>query len=155
MDKYIFNENNSLWYELVGDYYFPCLGIGWNKDKDKPASSLHRKGFPVCPYCAIRALLRRGLHPFWGRYQDGARQSRTRHRRLYPGRVRARHRPNEAGAPPPYGELHQGRFRPVREKQNKNSRNPPISGVSWSCYPDLNWRPHPYQQPKEIFYNLF
>ena len=30
-------------------------------------------------------------------------------------------------------------------KQNKNSRNPPISGVSWSCYPDLNWRPHPYQ----------
>ena len=24
-------------------------------------------------------------------------------------------------------------------KQNKNSRNPAISGVSWSCYPDLNW----------------
>ena len=30
-------------------------------------------------------------------------------------------------------------------KQSKNSRNPAISGVSWSCYPDLNWRPHPYQ----------
>ena len=101
-----------------------CLGIGWSKDKDKPASSLHRKGFPVCPYCAIRALLRRGLHPFWGRYQDGARQSRTRHRRLYPGRVRARHRPNEAGAPPPYGELHQGRFRPVREKRTKKPAIP-------------------------------
>lgn len=27
MDKYIFNENNSLWYELVGDYYFPCLAV--------------------------------------------------------------------------------------------------------------------------------
>ncbi len=27
MDKYIFNENNSLWYELVGDYYFPCLTV--------------------------------------------------------------------------------------------------------------------------------
>ena len=27
MDKYIFNENNSLWYELAGDYYFPCLTV--------------------------------------------------------------------------------------------------------------------------------
>ena len=27
MNKYIFNENNSLWYELVGDYYFPCLAV--------------------------------------------------------------------------------------------------------------------------------
>ena len=23
MDNYIFDENNGLWYELVGDYYFP------------------------------------------------------------------------------------------------------------------------------------
>ena len=23
MDKYIFDENNGLWYELIGDYYFP------------------------------------------------------------------------------------------------------------------------------------
>lgn len=27
MDKYIFDESNSLWYELIGDYYFPCLTI--------------------------------------------------------------------------------------------------------------------------------
>lgn len=27
MDKYIFDENNGLWYELVGDYYFPCLTV--------------------------------------------------------------------------------------------------------------------------------
>ena len=27
MDKYIFNENNGLWYELVGYYYFPCLAV--------------------------------------------------------------------------------------------------------------------------------
>ena len=27
MDKYIFNENNGLWYELIGDYYFPCLTV--------------------------------------------------------------------------------------------------------------------------------
>ena len=25
MDKYIFDESNGLWYELQGDYYFPCL----------------------------------------------------------------------------------------------------------------------------------
>ena len=35
----------------------------------------------------------------------------------------------------------------IQQKQNKNSRNQAISGVSWSCYPDLNWGPHPYQQP--------
>ena len=27
MDKYIFNETNGLWYELIGDYYFPCLTV--------------------------------------------------------------------------------------------------------------------------------
>ena len=27
MDKYIFDENNGLWYELVGDYYFPYLTV--------------------------------------------------------------------------------------------------------------------------------
>ena len=27
MDKYIYDENNGLWYELHGDYYLPCLAI--------------------------------------------------------------------------------------------------------------------------------
>ncbi len=27
MDKYIFDENNGLWYELVGDYFFPCPNV--------------------------------------------------------------------------------------------------------------------------------
>ena len=27
MDKYIYDENNSLWYELQGDYYLPCLTL--------------------------------------------------------------------------------------------------------------------------------
>lgn len=27
MDKYIFNKANGLWYELIGDYYFPCLTV--------------------------------------------------------------------------------------------------------------------------------
>ena len=25
MEKYIYNKNNGLWYELQGDYYIPCL----------------------------------------------------------------------------------------------------------------------------------
>ena len=27
MDKYIYNEQNGLWYELQGDYYLPCLKL--------------------------------------------------------------------------------------------------------------------------------
>ena len=27
MEKYIFDESNGLWYELQGDYYFPCLKL--------------------------------------------------------------------------------------------------------------------------------
>lgn len=27
MDKYIYDKNNGLWYELQGDYYTPCLTL--------------------------------------------------------------------------------------------------------------------------------
>ena len=27
MEKYIYNEKNGLWYELLGDYYLPCLKL--------------------------------------------------------------------------------------------------------------------------------
>ena len=27
MEKYIFDENNGLWYERQGDYYTPCLSL--------------------------------------------------------------------------------------------------------------------------------
>lgn len=27
MVKYIFDNNNGLWYELIGDYYLPCLTL--------------------------------------------------------------------------------------------------------------------------------
>ena len=27
MDKYIYNEQKELWYELQGDYYLPCLKL--------------------------------------------------------------------------------------------------------------------------------
>lgn len=34
MDKYIYDENNGLWYELQGDYYIPCLMIP--EDEQRP-----------------------------------------------------------------------------------------------------------------------
>ena len=34
MDKYIYDENNGLWYELQGDYYIPCLTIP--KEEQQP-----------------------------------------------------------------------------------------------------------------------
>lgn len=27
MEKYIYDKNNGLWYELQGDYYIPCLTV--------------------------------------------------------------------------------------------------------------------------------
>ncbi len=33
MDRYIFDENNGLWYELQGDYYLPCLKL---PDEEQP-----------------------------------------------------------------------------------------------------------------------
>ena len=34
MDKYIYDDNNGLWYELQGDYYIPCLTIP--KEEQQP-----------------------------------------------------------------------------------------------------------------------
>ncbi len=33
MDKYIYDENNGLWYELQGDYYIPCLTLPAEKEQ--------------------------------------------------------------------------------------------------------------------------
>ena len=33
MDKYIYDENNGLWYELQGDYYIPCLELPAEKEE--------------------------------------------------------------------------------------------------------------------------
>mgnify|MGYP002512741968 FL=1 len=32
MKKYIYNEQNGLWYELQGDYYIPCLDLPAEKE---------------------------------------------------------------------------------------------------------------------------
>ncbi len=33
MDKYIYDKNNELWYELQGDYYIPCLTLPTQKER--------------------------------------------------------------------------------------------------------------------------
>ena len=53
MEKYIYDENNGLWYELEGDYYIPCLKlpdeeqveIGIWGQRHLEYIKHHRKGF--------------------------------------------------------------------------------------------------------------
>ena len=33
MDKYIFDSNNGLWYELQGEHYIPCLTLPAEKER--------------------------------------------------------------------------------------------------------------------------
>lgn len=41
MEKYIYNGNNGLWYELQGDYYIPCLTLG--EEEKRPIGKQGRK----------------------------------------------------------------------------------------------------------------
>ncbi len=41
MEKYIYNEQNGLWYELQGDYYIPCLTI--SKEEQQPIGMWGRR----------------------------------------------------------------------------------------------------------------
>ncbi len=41
MEKYIYNGNNGLWYELQGDYYIPCLTLG--EEDTRPIGKWGRK----------------------------------------------------------------------------------------------------------------
>ena len=53
MEKYIYDESNGLWYELLGDYYIPCLKlpdeeqveIGVWGQRQFEYIKHHRKGF--------------------------------------------------------------------------------------------------------------
>ncbi len=53
MAKYIYDENNDLWYELQGDYYIPCIKlpdeeqveIGIWGQRHLEYIKHHRKGF--------------------------------------------------------------------------------------------------------------
>ena len=41
MEKYIYNGNNDLWYELQGDYYIPCLVL--DEEETQPIGMWGRK----------------------------------------------------------------------------------------------------------------
>ena len=41
MEKYIYNEQHGLWYELQGDYYIPCLTIP--KEEQQPIGMWGRR----------------------------------------------------------------------------------------------------------------
>ena len=41
MEKYIYNNNNGLWYELQGDYYIPCLVL--DEEENQPIGMWGRK----------------------------------------------------------------------------------------------------------------
>ena len=41
MEKYIYNEQNGLWYELQGDYYIPCLVL--DEEETQPIGRWGRK----------------------------------------------------------------------------------------------------------------
>ena len=41
MEKYIYNEQNGLWYELQGDYYIPCLVL--DEEDPQPIGMWGRK----------------------------------------------------------------------------------------------------------------
>ena len=61
MDKYIFNETNGLWYELVGDYYFPCLTVP--TEEEQPVGVLgqrHRQYLKEHRLALYNALLLSG-----------------------------------------------------------------------------------------------
>lgn len=53
MEKYIYDENNGLWYELQGDYYIPCLKLPYEEQveigiwgqRHLEYIKHHRKGF--------------------------------------------------------------------------------------------------------------
>ena len=53
MEKYIYDENNGLWYELQGDYYIPCLKLPDEEQVEVGVWGMqhleyikhHRKGF--------------------------------------------------------------------------------------------------------------
>ena len=61
MEKYIYNEQNGLWYELQGDYYIPCLELPAEKERYAPPEKQ-----------SVRDQLRR--------LQAEGRQTKSKHR---------------------------------------------------------------------------
>ena len=61
MDQYIFNETNGLWYELVGDYYFPCLTVPTEEEQLVGVwGQRHKRFLKECRPALYNALLLSG-----------------------------------------------------------------------------------------------
>ena len=61
MDKYIFNVTNGLWYELVGDYYFPCLTVPTEEEQLVGVwGQRHKRFLKECRPALYNALLLSG-----------------------------------------------------------------------------------------------
>ncbi len=61
MDKYIFNVTNDLWYELVGDYYFPCLTVPTEEEQLVGVwGQRHKRFLTECRPALYNALLLSG-----------------------------------------------------------------------------------------------
>lgn len=88
---------------------FPCHAyflreICWKKNQDKPVNSLRHKGFPICPYYAIRAYVRNCGSAKRSGYQDGLRDAGPLQRRVYAGHLRPRYHPGTASGGEYHGE---------------------------------------------------
>ncbi len=56
MEKYIYDKNNGLWYELHGDYYIPCLAVP--AQEERPIGIWGRRHLQY-----IKKTLRRSTKP--------------------------------------------------------------------------------------------
>lgn len=54
-----------------------------------------------------------------------------------------------------YSDPHTGPYKIHPLFSNKKASKTEVFKAFWSCYPDLNRRPHPYQAALELFSNYF
>lgn len=61
MYKYTFDENNGLWYELIGDYYFPCLTVPTEEEQSVGIwGQRHKRYLKECRPAFYNSLLLSG-----------------------------------------------------------------------------------------------
>lgn len=55
MEKTIYDENNGLWYELRGDYYFPCLTVP--AQEQRPIGFCDRTDIFIVTNMSLRGII--------------------------------------------------------------------------------------------------
>ncbi len=80
MDKYIYDENNGLWYELQGEYYLPCLTLP--PEEEKPIGiwgQRHKRYLKEHRKAIYTTLLTSGkLHTYLADVEEQAQEMFTR-----------------------------------------------------------------------------